>query len=109
VALDTLAREELGLDPSELGSPWAAAAGSFVAFSVGAFVPVLPYLLVRGNLTIIAALALGAVALFAVGSSLSMFTGRNPLYSGLRMLGLGAVAAAATYGIGRLIGASISL
>jgi VIT1/CCC1 family predicted Fe2+/Mn2+ transporter len=109
VALDTLAREELGLDPSELGSPWAAAAGSFVAFSVGAFVPVLPYLLVRGNLTIIAAVALGAVALFAVGASLSLFTGRHPLYSGLRMLGLGAVAAGATYGIGRLVGASVSL
>jgi VIT1/CCC1 family predicted Fe2+/Mn2+ transporter len=109
VALDTLTREELGLDPSELGSPWAAAGGSFVAFSVGAFVPVLPYLLVRGNLTILAALALGAVALFAVGASLSLFTGRHPLYSGARMLGLGAVAAAATYGIGRLIGASVSL
>lgn len=109
VALDTLAREELGLDPSELGSPWAAATGSFVAFSIGAFIPVLPYLIARGDLTIIAAAAMGAVALFAVGASLSLFTGRNPLYSGVRMLGLGAVAAAATYGIGRLVGASVSL
>jgi VIT1/CCC1 family predicted Fe2+/Mn2+ transporter len=109
VALDTLAREELGLDPSELGSPWAAAAGSFGAFAVGAFIPVLPYLLVRGDLTIVAAVILGAVALLVVGASLSLFTGRNPLYSGLRMLALGAVAAAATYGIGRLVGASVSL
>jgi len=109
VALDTLAREELGLDPSELGSPWAAAAGSFFAFAVGAFVPVLPYLFARGALTIVPAIILGAVALFAVGASLSLFTGRNPLYSGLRMLALATVAAGATYGIGRLVGASVSL
>lgn len=109
VALDTLVREELGLDPSELGSPWGAAAGSFVAFAVGAFVPVLPYLVVRGELTIIATIILGAVALFAVGASLSLFTGRNPLYSGLRMLALATVAASATYAIGRLVGASIDL
>jgi VIT1/CCC1 family predicted Fe2+/Mn2+ transporter len=108
-ALDTLAREELGLDPSELGSPWSAAAGSFVAFAVGAFVPVLPYLFARGELTIISTVILGAVALFAVGASLSLFTGRNPLYSGLRMLALATVAASATYGIGRLVGASIDL
>jgi VIT1/CCC1 family predicted Fe2+/Mn2+ transporter len=109
VALDTLAREELGLDPSELGSPWAAAAGSFLAFAVGAFVPVLPYLFARGALTIVPAIILGAVALFAVGASLSLFTGRNPLYSGVRMLALATVAASATYGIGRLVGASVSL
>jgi len=109
VALDTLAREELGLDPSELGSPWAAAAGSFLAFAVGAFVPVLPYLFVRGDLTIVPAIILGALALFAVGASLSLFTGRNPLYSGARMLALATVAAGATYGIGRLVGASVSL
>jgi len=109
VALDTLAREELGLDPSELGSPWAAAAGSFLAFAVGAFVPVLPYLFARGAFTIVPAIILGAIALFAVGASLSLFTGRNPLYSGLRMLALAAVAASATYGIGRLVGASVSL
>ena len=109
VALDTLAREELGLDPSELGSPWAAAAGSFLAFAIGAFVPVLPYLFARGALTIVPAIILGAVALFAVGASLSLFTGRNPLYSGVRMLALATVAAGATYGIGRLVGASVSL
>jgi VIT1/CCC1 family predicted Fe2+/Mn2+ transporter len=109
VALDTLAREELGLDPSELGSPWAAAAGSFLAFAVGAFVPVLPYLFARGALTIVPAIALSALALFTVAASLSLFTGRNPLYSGVRMLALATVAASATYGIGRLVGASVSL
>jgi VIT1/CCC1 family predicted Fe2+/Mn2+ transporter len=109
VALDTLAREELGLDPSELGSPWAAAAGSFLSFAVGAFVPVLPYLFARGTLTIVPAIVLSALALFAVGASLSLFTGRNPLYSGVRMLALATVAASATYGIGRLVGASVSL
>jgi VIT1/CCC1 family predicted Fe2+/Mn2+ transporter len=109
VALDTLAREELGLDPSELGSPWAAAGGSFLAFAVGALVPVVPYLVARGSLTIVATVILGAVALFAVGASVSLFTGRNPLYSGLRMLALATVAAGATYGIGRLVGASVSL
>jgi len=109
VALDTLAREELGLDPSELGSPWAAAAGSFLSFAVGALVPVLPYLFARGTLTIVPAIVLSALALFAVAASLSLFTGRNPLYSGVRMLALATVAAGATYGIGRLVGASVSL
>jgi VIT1/CCC1 family predicted Fe2+/Mn2+ transporter len=109
VALDTLAREELGLDPSELGSPWAAAAGSFLAFAVGAFVPVLPYLFARGALTVVPAIILSAMALFAVAASLSLFTGRNPIYSGVRMLALATVAASATYGIGRLVGASVSL
>jgi VIT1/CCC1 family predicted Fe2+/Mn2+ transporter len=105
----TLAREELGLDPSELGSPWAAAAGSFLSFAAGALVPVLPYLFVRGTLTIVPAIVLSALALFAVAASLSLFTGRNPLYSGVRMLALATAAAGATYGIGRLVGASVSL
>ena len=109
VALDTLAREELGLDPSELGSPWAAAGGSFLAFAVGALIPVLPYLFVRGTLTIVPAIALAGMALFAVGASLSLLTGRHPLYSAVRMLALATVAASATYGIGRLVGASVSL
>ena len=106
VALDTLAREELGLDPSELGSPVGAALGSFLSFAVGAFVPVIPYLFGSGNLSLGISAALSALVLSAVGASLSLFTGRSPVLSALRMLALAAVAASVTYGIGRLVGVS---
>ncbi len=106
VALDTLVREELGLNPSELGSPWGAAIGSFLAFVVGAVVPVIPFLFSASAdaPVIIASALLSAIALFAVGASLSLFTGRGALASGGRQLALGAVAAALTFGIGRLVG-----
>ncbi|MHB1007602.1 MAG: VIT1/CCC1 transporter family protein [Chloroflexota bacterium] len=107
VALDTLAREELGLDPSALGSPWGAAGSSFVAFSIGAVLPVLPFLFVSGLQAVLISAVLSAIALFAVGSVLSLFTGRNPLFSGGRMLGIGSVAALVTYVIGNLIGVSV--
>ncbi len=108
IALHTLVREELGLDPSELGSPWGAAIGSFVAFAGGAVVPVIPFFFSSSASTPLVALsaAMSAVALFAVGASLSLFTGRSALLSGLRQLGLGIAAATITYGIGRLIGVS---
>ncbi len=108
IALHTLVREELGLDPSELGSPWGAAIGSFVAFAGGAVVPVIPFFFSSGASAPVVALSAGmsAVALFAVGASLSLFTGRSALLSGLRQLGLGVAAASITYGIGRLIGVS---
>ena len=108
IALHTLVREELGLDPSELGSPWGAAIGSFVAFAGGAVVPVIPFFFSSGASAPLVALSAGmsAVALFAVGASLSLFTGRSALLSGLRQLGLGIAAASITYGIGRLIGVS---
>jgi VIT1/CCC1 family predicted Fe2+/Mn2+ transporter len=114
VALETLVREELGLDPSSLGSPWGAATSSFLAFAGGAVVPVLPFLLAPAAEDVsagyvIASAALAGLALFAVGASLSLFTGRSALKSGLRQLGLGAVAAALTYGIGRLIGVSTTV
>jgi len=111
VALETLVREELGLDPSSLGSPWGAAIGSFLAFAGGALVPVLPFFFApasEGVATgyVVANAVLAGLALFAVGASLSLFTGRSALKSGLRQLGLGAAAAALTYGIGSVIGVS---
>ena len=114
VALETLVREELGLDPSSLGSPWGAAISSFLAFAGGAVVPVVPFLLAPAAEGVsagyvIASAALAGLALFAVGASLSLFTGRSALKSGLRQLGLGAVAAALTYGIGRVIGVSATV
>jgi VIT1/CCC1 family predicted Fe2+/Mn2+ transporter len=110
IALDTLVREELGLDPSELGSPWGAAIGSFLAFAVGAIVPVLPYFSGEAGWPQFAISAvLSGIALSAVGVGVSLFTGRSALYSGARQLGLGAAAAAITFGIGRLIGVSTGI
>lgn len=106
-ALDALVREELGLDPSELGSPWGAAGGSFAAFCVGAMVPVIPYLFGGGTASFAASLLLSLAALFLVGAAVSMLTGRSMLFSGLRQMGLGAAAAAVTYGVGRIIGVTV--
>jgi VIT1/CCC1 family predicted Fe2+/Mn2+ transporter len=104
VALETLAREELGLDPSELGSPWGAAIGSFVAFAAGAILPVIPYFTGAGWLQFAISAAIGGLALLGVGVGVSLFTGRNALYSGARQLAIGAGAAAITFGIGTAIG-----
>jgi VIT1/CCC1 family predicted Fe2+/Mn2+ transporter len=110
IALDTLVREELGLDPSQLGAPWGAAIGSFLAFSVGAFVPVIPFLFGDASTPyIIASAALSAVALFVLGAGVSLFTGRSALYSGARQVGIGAAAATVTFIIGRIIGISTDL
>lgn len=106
VALDTLVREELGLDPSELGSPWGAASGSFLAFAAGAAVPVIPFLAGASALHVAASAVLSGLALFGVGASLSLFTGRNLWWSGGRQVGLGALAAVLTFGIGRIVGVS---
>jgi VIT1/CCC1 family predicted Fe2+/Mn2+ transporter/rubrerythrin len=107
VALDTLVREELGLDPSELGSPWGASMGSFAAFAVGAIIPVIPFLFGSASTPVIVlSAALSAAALFAVGAGVSLFTGRSMLYSGARQVGLGAAAAGVTFVIGRIIGVS---
>ena len=103
-ALDVLVREELGLDPDQLGSPVRAAAGSFVAFAVGAVIPVLPYLFGGGQAVLLASLALSLLALFAVGAAVSLLTGRGLVFSGLRQLLLGLAAALVTYAIGSIIG-----
>jgi vacuolar iron transporter family protein len=102
LALETHAREELGLDPKGgLGSPWGAAISSFVTFALGAFVPLLPFLIGSGNGAALAAIVAGGLTLFVVGSLMSYFTGKNPLRSGTRMLVIGAAAAAITYGVGK--------
>lgn len=103
-ALDTLVREELGLDPDELGSPWGAASGSFVAFAIGALIPVLPYLVTTGATSFVTAITLSVAALFAVGAGVSLLTGRGLLYSGSRQVLIGAAAAIVTYLVGHLIG-----
>jgi VIT1/CCC1 family predicted Fe2+/Mn2+ transporter len=107
-ALDTLAREELGLNPDELGSPWGAAWSSFMAFTLGALVPVLPYLITTGQPAFWGAIALTMLALFGVGATLSLFTGRNALLGGLRMLGIGTAAGVATFVIGKALGVSLA-
>jgi VIT1/CCC1 family predicted Fe2+/Mn2+ transporter len=107
IALDTLAREELGLDPSALGSPWLAAASSFLTFALGAFVVVLPYLAGSGTAALVTAIALAAAALLAVGAGIGALNGRSALRSGARQLVVGAIAAAVTFGVGHLIGGAV--
>jgi vacuolar iron transporter family protein len=104
LALDTLAREELGLDPSSLGSPTAAAASSFASFAVGAAVPLAPFVIGAGQGALGASVALTAAALFGVGCAISLFTGRGALRSGARLLVVGGMAGAVTYAIGRVVG-----
>jgi VIT1/CCC1 family predicted Fe2+/Mn2+ transporter len=107
-ALDTLAREELGLNPDDLGSPWGVAMFSFLSFAAGALVPLLPFLGLAGNRALPLSVAATALALFAVGAAISLFTGRGALRDGLRMLFIGAAAGALTYAIGNLLGVSLN-
>ena len=106
-ALDTLVREELGIDPSELVSPWIAAGSSFVTFALGAFIPVIPFIAGSGAAAIGAAAGVSAVMLLAVGAAISVFTGRPGLLNGARMLLIGALSAGATYGVGRLVDVNV--
>src|SRR5882724_728507 len=108
-ALDTLSREELGIDPKELGgSAWQAGGTSFLLFALGAIFPVAPFFVVSGTAAIVASLALSGLALFAIGAGTTLFTGRTILASGLRQLLIGFAAAGITYGIGRAIGVAIA-
>jgi VIT1/CCC1 family predicted Fe2+/Mn2+ transporter len=107
-ALDTLAREELGLNPDELGSPWGAATFSFLSFAVGAAIPLAPFLFAASDRALAVSVLLSGAALFAVGATLSLYTGRNAWFSGARMLAIGAVAGAFTYFIGRTLGVSLA-
>jgi VIT1/CCC1 family predicted Fe2+/Mn2+ transporter len=104
VALETLAREELGLNPDELGSPYRVSVSSFLSFATGAIVPVVPFLFGSGWLNFGLSVGLSGAALFAVGAGVSLFTGRGALFSGGRQLLIGGVAAAVTFTIGKLIG-----
>ncbi|GHF25737.1 hypothetical protein GCM10010218_03040 [Streptomyces mashuensis] len=108
VALDTLAREELGLDPDALGSPWSAAASSLLTFALGALVVILPYLVTSGTPAFVAAVCLFLVSLCAVGAGIGLLNGRSPWRSAGRQLLVGALAAAVTFGAGRLLGTSVS-
>jgi VIT1/CCC1 family predicted Fe2+/Mn2+ transporter len=108
LALDTMAREELGFDPNELGgSAWVAAGTSLALFALGAVVPLLPFLLAGGQLALIVAAGLSGVALFGLGAGITALTGTQPVRSGLRQLAFGASAAAITYGIGAVVGTAL--
>ncbi|HYO42805.1 MAG TPA: VIT1/CCC1 transporter family protein [Candidatus Limnocylindrales bacterium] len=106
LALDTFVREEIGLSEATMGSPLAAGGSSFVAFSIGAIVPVIPYLLFNGMTAFWVSLVVSTIALFGVGAAVSLLTHRPPLLVGARQAGLGLAAAAVTYAIGTLMGAS---
>jgi VIT1/CCC1 family predicted Fe2+/Mn2+ transporter len=108
IALETHAREELGLDPGELGSPWGAAISSFVTFSLGATVPLLPFVFGSGVAATLVAIGVSGLSLFTVGASMSLITGRRASISGSRMLLVGTLAAAITYGVGSLLHVSTS-
>ena len=108
-ALDVLAREELGLNPDDLGSPWRAASASFVTFAAGALVPLVPFLArATGTAAVTLSAAMTGVALFAVGLSLSLFTGRDALRSALRMVLIGGGAGTLSFLVGRALGVAIS-
>ena len=108
-ALETLAREELAIDPEELGgSAWVAAATSFLLFAVGAVIPVFPFAVLGGRTAVLVSIASSMVALFAIGAAITLLTGRSVVRSGLRQLGFGLGAAGLTYVVGRLIGASVN-
>ena len=105
LALETHAREELGIDPEKTGNPLQAAASSFVMFAVGAFIPLLPWLITSGTRATLGSVVLGAVSAFSVGAALAYFTGRSWLWSASRQLLISGIAAAVTYSVGHLIGA----
>jgi len=107
-ALDTLAREELGLDPTELtGSAWEAAIASFCLFIVGAIAPICPFIFLQGETAVITSVLASAVALYLIGFAITLMTGRSVLFTGTRQVLIGLAAAAITFGIGHLIGISI--
>ncbi len=107
-AVETMAREELGIDPDNLGgSAWTAAAASFLLFALGAAVPLSPFLFLSGATAIAGAIATSAAGLFLLGAAVTLFTGRNVWVSGLRQVGFGMAAAAVTFGFGRLMGGSV--
>jgi VIT1/CCC1 family predicted Fe2+/Mn2+ transporter len=108
-ALDTLAREELGLDPDELGgNAWSAAATSFALFSAGAIFPVVPFFWMHGPSAIVASALFSGVVLAAIGMLTSIFNGRSAWYSAIRQLMFGSLAAGVTYAIGAALGTSLS-
>jgi VIT1/CCC1 family predicted Fe2+/Mn2+ transporter len=104
VALEVHGREELGIDPGETGNPYAAAASSFLSFSVGAFLPLLPWFFTSGRGAVIVSVTVSGVAALTIGWAVAQFTGRSRVRSALRQLAIAVVVAAVTYGIGSAVG-----
>jgi VIT1/CCC1 family predicted Fe2+/Mn2+ transporter len=108
-ALDTLTREELGLDPAELGgNPWTAAGVSFCLFSLGAIFPAMPFVWAHGVSRVVQCVVASAIGLAAIGIFTSLFNGRSAMFSAIRQVGIGLVAAAFTFGVGHVLGVSLS-
>jgi VIT1/CCC1 family predicted Fe2+/Mn2+ transporter len=108
-ALDAMVREELGLDPSTLGgSPYSAGGSSFVLFSLGAIIPLIPYFVASGTTAVVAAIIAAAAGLFVIGALISLLTGRGAVFSGTRQMVFGLLAAGVTFGLGRLIGGAVT-
>lgn len=106
--LDTKVREELGIDPEELGgSAWEAAIASFFLFALGAIIPVIPFFFLTGGAAVLTSLGLAAIGLFLLGAATALVTGTGVLRTGTRSLLLGLAAAGATYGIGSLLGVAV--
>jgi VIT1/CCC1 family predicted Fe2+/Mn2+ transporter len=100
---------ELGIDPKALGgSAWEAAVTSFVLFAIGAVVPILPFVVLRGSIAVASSLVISALGLFGIGGAITLFTGAPVWRSGGRQLLLGLAAAAVTFGVGKLIGMAIT-
>lgn len=108
LALETHAREELGIDPNELGSPRAAALSSFLSFAAGAVVPLLPWLFIGGGVAVLLSVVLGAVTALAIGATLARFTGRSTVRSAGRQLAVAVLAGAATFAVGGLLGVTVT-
>ncbi len=108
LALDAHAREELGIDPRSLGSPTAAALASFVAFAIGALIPLVPWFLTEGRGAVISSVALAALSAAAVGAVIGHFTARSPVLTALRQVAFAGVAAAVTFGAGSLLGTRVA-
>jgi VIT1/CCC1 family predicted Fe2+/Mn2+ transporter len=108
-AIDAMAREELGIDPRDLGgSAWQAAIASFFLFAFGAVVPVSPFFFADGQTAVLLSVVFSTLALFIVGAAITLFTGRGVMFSGMRQVIFGLLAAGLVYSIGKLVGVSIS-
>lgn len=108
LTLDTHAREELGLDPDDLGSPWGAAISSFITFSIGALIPLVPFLFLKGTTAVATASVLSLATLFAIGSLMTMLTGKHFYRQGFKMMAIGGTAALVTWLVGRALGVNIA-
>jgi len=106
--LETHAREELGLDPNDLGSPWAAAIYSFITFCIGAIIPLAPFLFVAGQPAVAVAAVLSGLTLFGIGGAMTIFTGKHFYLQGLKMLAVGTAAATITYLVGTLLHVNVA-